>query len=127
MLFPYEMSGINGNLIKLNYASVLYSWKMLNKRAEILSTVRGALSSLAPTKQFEVGGEVWDCAICRLPVTNLGSFCVECMHGGHHQHLRAWFTSTVRGRLLRECPTGCGCVCADHMGSWDCIGLETIR
>ena len=122
-IFPFEKCGINGELIKLNYADVLYKWRLLDKRAEILKTVKhsGSKTMGYMTNELHIipKNTVWECAICRLPVTNLASFCMECRHGGHYQHLKAWFTSKVGSELIRECPTGCGCICVDHMGNWD--------
>ena len=36
-----------------------------------------------------------------------GIFCFSCGHGGHTAHLKSWF------QQFSECPTGCGCRCAD--------------
>ncbi|EDQ90717.1 uncharacterized protein MONBRDRAFT_24366 [Monosiga brevicollis MX1] len=45
------------------------------------------------------------CAVCRLPA-QLYTLCPGCGHGGHLEHLAAWFAEN------NECPTGCGCDCA---------------
>jgi hypothetical protein len=48
------------------------------------------------------------CALCRVLLSRsaLVTCCIKCGHGGHVQHLRAWFAKN------RECPTACGCLCA---------------
>ena len=120
-----EMSGVDGDLIKLNYASILYNWRLLNQRAEVLKTVANVPKQLVPERLSTVfepatrpPDQYWECVVCRLPVKTLWSFCLLCSHGGHSSHLKAWFTSSVDGQLMRECPTGCGCLCADNMGPW---------
>lgn len=125
-IFPFEKCGINGDLIKINYADVLYKWRLLDKRAEILKTVKdsGLVTANNTIKTFKINtkNSVWECAICRLPVTNMASFCMICRHGGHYLHLKAWFTSKLGNEFIRECPTGCGCICVDYMGSWEDSG-----
>eukprot|EP00808_Paulinella_micropora_P021641 g51120.t1 len=45
------------------------------------------------------------CSICHFSVKGLLSCCIKCLHGGHAQHMEAWF------RESHTCPTGCGCAC----------------
>ena len=45
------------------------------------------------------------CCICFEAVKGIVSFCAECGHGGHIEHMYAWFSSHV------ECPSGCDCEC----------------
>lgn len=45
------------------------------------------------------------CAICHHLVKGLINFCIQCGHGGHTRHMRAWFEE------IDVCPTGCGCAC----------------
>ncbi len=49
------------------------------------------------------------CFLCEEKVRRGGIFCLECGHGGHLIHMRFWFM------LRRECPSGCGCICGDHV------------
>ncbi|EFA85200.1 hypothetical protein PPL_02200 [Heterostelium album PN500] len=46
------------------------------------------------------------CAICHISVRGLSSFCVLCGHGGHTDHMKAWFKKHT------VCPTGCKCECS---------------
>lgn len=48
---------------------------------------------------------VFRCAICDNAVRGLFTVCSLCNHGGHVDHMKAWFSKHV------ECPTGCGCKC----------------
>lgn len=43
--------------------------------------------------------------MCQLPVRGLVAWCQGCGHGGHAEHLHAWFQTNL------ECPTGCGHRC----------------
>ncbi|CAN7951190.1 unnamed protein product, partial [Ixodes pacificus] len=45
------------------------------------------------------------CAVCHEVVRGLFVWCQGCAHGGHLQHMTAWF------REQRLCPTGCGHPC----------------
>jgi len=47
------------------------------------------------------------CAICMASVRSTAFFCASCGHGGHPDHVKTWFEHSV------ECPTGCGCRCAE--------------
>jgi hypothetical protein len=49
------------------------------------------------------------CGVCDLPVRSLATLCPFCGHGGHRDHYWQWFN----GEGQTECPTGCGCQCAD--------------
>ena len=52
------------------------------------------------------------CSICDNAVQGLFTVCEYCNHGGHVDHMMAWFSTNV------ECPTGCGCSCAfSHLAS----------
>ena len=46
-----------------------------------------------------------DCSICGSVVKGLFSWCQGCGHGGHSQHISAWFKTSP------FCPTGCGHAC----------------
>lgn len=45
------------------------------------------------------------CSICSNAVRGLFTVCMTCSHGGHLNHIMAWFEKNT------ECPTGCGCKC----------------
>jgi len=45
------------------------------------------------------------CSICHLPVRGLWAWCQGCAHGGHLEHMRAWFAENA------VCPTGCNHRC----------------
>ncbi|KAJ3205825.1 hypothetical protein HDU67_008623 [Dinochytrium kinnereticum] len=47
------------------------------------------------------------CAICNLPCKSLVTCCMECGHGGHVAHMRAWFSKAEN----KTCPAACGCHC----------------
>lgn len=46
------------------------------------------------------------CSLCQLPVSGLFVWCQGCGHGGHLEHMQAWFTSSST-----VCPAGCGHAC----------------
>jgi len=45
------------------------------------------------------------CSICHISVTGSSLFCIVCGHGGHSQHIQAWFSKNS------VCPVGCDCSC----------------
>jgi len=45
------------------------------------------------------------CALCHFPVRELTAWCQGCGHGGHLEHMQAWFAAETL------CPTGCGHQC----------------
>ncbi|ORZ13986.1 WD40-repeat-containing domain protein [Absidia repens] len=45
------------------------------------------------------------CSICHQTVKGLYVWCQGCNHGGHLEHMRAWFSKE------KQCPTGCGHSC----------------
>lgn len=53
------------------------------------------------------------CALCQQRVRGLASICLACGHGGHTEHIKAWFGGRGNGR--DQCPTGCGCPCPAKM------------
>lgn len=50
-----------------------------------------------------------ECSLCQLPIKGQVYSCMLCGHGGHQDHIRAWFNDAA------ECPTGCGCRCIDDL------------
>ncbi|KAI9486600.1 MAG: WD40-repeat-containing domain protein [Benjaminiella poitrasii] len=45
------------------------------------------------------------CTICHQTVKGLYAWCQGCNHGGHLNHMRAWFANE------KQCATGCGHIC----------------
>jgi len=80
-------------------------------RAHCVDCTRGERSSELSRMRCGRCRNVVACSICRLPVRGLLRVCRNCNHGGHYQHMTAWFKETD------ECPTGCGCLCA-KFGDW---------
>jgi len=118
-LSPLVDNGLNGDFIKIAYSNILYNWGLLEKRAEVMKTIRKRphKEDYFSVSSTEVSSPVqWECSICRMPVRSLGAFCLECLHGGHVQHIQSWFNSSVNTRT--QCPTGCGCNCLEYMGNW---------
>ena len=110
----------------LVYASMLYQWGLLEKRAEILkylalkqpSEVTMDLVPLCEKcgKDLVYAPSLWcascerfragvRCVFCRLSVRGLASFCILCGHGGHTEHMQMWLETTD------QCSSGCGCHC----------------
>ncbi|KJE97252.1 hypothetical protein CAOG_007691 [Capsaspora owczarzaki ATCC 30864] len=108
------------------YSEVLYGWGYLQARGELLRFLhqppRGHLGLEFDVKcqicnknflrsvrcgDCKRKGYGFGCAICHVPVKGLSNFCVVCGHGGHSEHMRAWFEHNV------SCPTGCGCRCTE--------------
>lgn len=53
------------------------------------------------------------CCICQQSVRGAAFLCSACGHGGHVTEIAAWF----RGQA--ECPSGCGCRCAELLHASD--------
>ncbi|CAG5096559.1 Similar to WDR59: GATOR complex protein WDR59 (Homo sapiens) [Cotesia congregata] len=111
------------------YAEVLHRWRLLDGRAQILKHV--SASHLDSQKDVKLQSEchlckqtnrepqctsckrlTFQCIICHISVKGHSTFCLICGHGGHTQHLAAWFTNE------RVCPTGCGCACLQENASY---------
>ncbi|XP_012266162.2 GATOR complex protein WDR59 isoform X2 [Athalia rosae] len=110
---------------KKAYAEVLHRWRLLDARAQVLKHV-----SVPPIdshkavdfqiecyvcKKFSQGPQcnncrrlAFQCVICHISVRGPSNVCVVCGHGGHTEHLAAWFTTKTL------CPTGCGCNCLNE-------------
>ncbi|XP_015109430.1 GATOR complex protein WDR59 isoform X1 [Diachasma alloeum] len=113
---------------KKAYAEVLHRWRLLDARAQVLKHV--SLSHIDTNKDVEFQSEchlctktsrgpqcshckrlTFQCVICHISVRGPSNFCTVCGHGGHTQHLAAWFTKES------VCPTGCGCSCLQESTS----------
>ncbi|XP_055355079.1 GATOR complex protein WDR59-like [Paramacrobiotus metropolitanus] len=113
------------DLYKREYCDLLHSFRLLNKRAEILKCLgqlpdphRGIeFYSLCHKCDREVRGSqcfnckktAVSCSICHGPVKGLSTFCILCGHGGHLVHMEEWF------QYNGICPSGCGCSCLEVM------------
>ncbi|XP_011330381.2 GATOR complex protein WDR59 isoform X2 [Ooceraea biroi] len=108
---------------KKAYAEALHRWELLDDRAQVLKHLSASLCDLqkgAVELQCEcrVCGKIsrspqctnckglsFQCIICHITVRGPSNSCIFCGHGGHIQHLAAWFAKET------VCPTGCGCHC----------------
>ncbi|XP_076242534.1 WD repeat domain 59 isoform X2 [Calliopsis andreniformis] len=107
---------------KKAYAEVLHRWRLLDARAQVLKHV--STTPLDTHRGVEFQSEcqmcckvnkgpqctsckrlALECVICHISVRGPSNFCIFCGHGGHAQHLAAWFANETL------CPTGCGCYC----------------
>lgn len=110
------------------YADILYRWKLIEKRAQLLKTIQTTtLTDKDSVVSFvtECGTDSCmndnkyctnykcrkcnkislNCIICKLPIKGSTNHCVKCGHGGHTIHMLEWF------QVHTQCPTGCGCNC----------------
>ena len=109
----------------LDYAELLYRWKMLKERTELLkcmsSNAHSQLFAAKITSSCDSCGQAVSgarcvychstgiqCSICRLSCPGMTVVCPRCSHGGHPRHLQSWFASH------QQCPTGCGCQCLQY-------------
>lgn len=131
-LLPEETDGrYDGYLRK--YSEILYCWGLLSLRAELNKHLKHEFESRevfgVPSKGNEGGISLFSkcphcheptstnycnacsnyafrCTICDTAVRGLFTVCSDCGHGGHTAHLQEWF------KTRKQCPTGCGCLCA---------------
>ncbi|PIK57414.1 hypothetical protein BSL78_05680 [Apostichopus japonicus] len=109
----------------LSYAEILFRWKLLDQRAQVLqrlSSPNYLFQNMLYFKDLAVFCYVchkksisnicekckrykFQCSICHLLVKGSSSFCLSCGHGGHVTHMMDWFQAESL------CPTGCGCEC----------------
>lgn len=105
LLSRFQMWNVIARVLSL---SSLASVSTLNQQSTIVHTVCGGCQ-----KPLARSGWLCDrckavpapCAICHEVVRGLFVWCQGCAHGGHVQHLSAWF------RKQRLCPAGCGHMC----------------
>ncbi|XP_050454486.1 GATOR complex protein WDR59 isoform X2 [Cataglyphis hispanica] len=107
---------------KKSYAEALHRWELLDGRAQVLKHL--SASPFDVQKGVELQNECrlcnkisqgpqcanckglsFQCIVCHVTVRGASNFCMFCGHGGHIEHLAAWFTKET------VCPTGCGCHC----------------
>ena len=53
----------------------------------------------------------FECSVCCMAVRGACTWCPMCNHGGHADHMMAWFEEH------QMCPTGCGCLCVERKAS----------
>ncbi|KAI9464767.1 hypothetical protein F5148DRAFT_1276407 [Russula earlei] len=131
---PYSFASAEQLVLHvLAYAEVLFRWRLLHKRIELLKAVDQFLR-LSADSPFTFGHselgisilcircgqptasciqsactacgtrlEMPQCSICRLPVKGLSFHCLSCHHVSH---LSCW-----RSRQSAACTTGCSCHC----------------
>ncbi|KAI9244456.1 hypothetical protein BDA99DRAFT_529033, partial [Phascolomyces articulosus] len=123
--------GAQHDVLRLNYADMLYRWGLLEKRAEILKFLsqpplypvleRTSCLEIEIDRCYICGSEIGlksracvtcgklrkqiRCSVCHVLVKGILNFCIKCGHGGHSQHIKSWFDQH------KVCPTGCGCIC----------------
>ncbi|OTF72872.1 WD repeat-containing protein 59-like protein, partial [Euroglyphus maynei] len=109
------------------YADILYRWKLIKKRAQLLKTIESKMLHEDQSHMVSFSNECFTqsckdkqklcnnyicshcnrisliCTICRLPVKGATNHCMKCGHGGHTNHMNDWF------QKHDECPSGCGC------------------
>ncbi|XP_014479505.1 PREDICTED: WD repeat-containing protein 59 isoform X2 [Dinoponera quadriceps] len=107
---------------KKAYAEVLHRWRLLDARAQVLKHLSAPPFDTHKGVELQCQCQICDkisrgpqcanckrlsfqCVICHIAVRGLSNFCMLCGHGGHTQHLAAWFSNET------ICPTGCGCYC----------------
>jgi len=110
------------NMIIETYADLLYRWKMIQKRTEVVKQISelkhmdkyiSNISLLCPVCGKVLRGPTCTncrsltltCSVCRTPYRGLVSLCQLCGHGGHALHLNEWFMENTL------CPAACGCHC----------------
>ncbi|KAH6581141.1 hypothetical protein BASA61_009212 [Batrachochytrium salamandrivorans] len=133
LLNPSHCGAYNGYLWR--YAELLYAWGFLKKRAELLkfrvffvsgdqfsdeSVGNLSLACVVCNSELRYHRDGYHCpechllasgfrcSMCRLPCKGLAQLCLMCKHGGHVEHIQAWFSDN------KECPAACGCECLEQ-------------
>lgn len=121
------------DVLRINYADMLYRWNLLDQRAEVLRFLNyqpfpldnsEITSTNVHVSCYACGRELSShdkycftcrkvrklirCCFCHILVKGLVNFCIHCGHGGHSNHMEDWF---VKNQQV-YCMTGCGCKCA---------------
>ncbi|CAN8021181.1 unnamed protein product [Ixodes persulcatus] len=105
LLSRFEMWNVIARVIAL---SSVPSVSTLNQQSTVVHTLcSGCSKPLARSGWFcdRCKAVASPCAVCHEVVRGLFVWCQGCAHGGHLQHMTAWF------REQRLCPTGCGHPC----------------
>ncbi|KAH0953331.1 hypothetical protein HN011_003128 [Eciton burchellii] len=108
---------------KKAYAEALHRWELLDDRAQVLKHLSTSLCDVQKGVvelqcECRICGKIsrspqcanckglsFQCVVCHITVKGPSNSCIFCGHGGHIQHLAAWFAKET------VCPTGCGCHC----------------
>ncbi|XP_012235411.1 GATOR2 complex protein WDR59 isoform X2 [Linepithema humile] len=107
---------------KKAYAEALHRWELLDGRAQVLKHLSTSPFDVQKGVELQcecrVCGKIsrgpqctnckglsFQCVVCHVTVKGASNSCMFCGHGGHIQHLAAWFAKET------VCPTGCGCQC----------------
>lgn len=102
------------NLYRDEYANILYNWGQVLRRAEILKFNYENVCLRDDPHQSSIK---WcdhadkDCCYCGLKVNRRLFGCFTCEHVLHADCAGEWF------RISSECPSGCGCLCINHIQS----------
>ncbi|KHN86464.1 WD repeat-containing protein [Toxocara canis] len=108
--------------VRHQYGDLLFRWRMYSKWAEVMKYSENAPVALPLWTRSKCGKCGYKCergfcarcnsqsppllcALCRTPVKGLVTACAMCHHGGHSEHMLAWF------QMNSNCPCGCGCEC----------------
>ncbi len=109
------------------YADLLFIWGALHKRTELLKHKRCNVSSSTTSYSKNANDNTLfhssssstaqnerknikksRCSVCQLTLRGIGMYCIACGHGGHPEHISAWFEAGNEA-----CPTGCSCKCLE--------------
>ncbi|XP_020283818.1 WD repeat-containing protein 59 isoform X2 [Pseudomyrmex gracilis] len=107
---------------KKAYAEALHRWELLDARAQVLKHLSASPFDVQKSADLQCEcrscgkisqgpqcsnckGLSFQCIVCHVTVRGASNSCMFCGHGGHIQHLAAWFAKET------VCPTGCGCQC----------------
>ncbi|XP_071574180.1 GATOR2 complex protein WDR59 isoform X1 [Temnothorax nylanderi] len=107
---------------KKAYAEALHRWELLDARAQVLKHLSASLFDVQKDVELQnecrICGKIspgpqcanckglsFQCIVCHVTVRGASNSCMFCGHGGHIEHLAAWFAKEI------VCPTGCGCHC----------------
>ncbi|XP_014231934.1 GATOR complex protein WDR59 isoform X1 [Trichogramma pretiosum] len=115
------------NAYKKAYAGILWRWRLLDSRAQVLKQLSripydverertvGFLSGCMNCQKASNGPQclsckrfILKCSICHISVRGSSNVCSQCGHGGHTNHVAAWFSKET------VCPVGCGCFCVQN-------------
>ena len=96
LLHRLQLFSLSNEIIKLS------DDEELNKLSLASTTIQ-----LGRPKKLPTGQSL--CTVCHTPVRGLYVWCQGCGHGGHLDHLQAWFSQST------DCPAGCGHRCQANL------------
>ncbi|CAB0044631.1 unnamed protein product [Trichogramma brassicae] len=125
------------NAYKKAYAGILWRWRLLDSRAQVLKQLSripydverertvGFLSGCMNCQKASNGPQclsckrfILKCSICHISVRGSSNVCSQCGHGGHTNHVAAWFSKET------VCPVGCGCFCVQNNMMYNPVDFE---